>query len=186
MLKEVQDVIKRIEAFLADKDNFETVVEDNYLTIRVFPRNGEPSAYHGYELYLMEKVVATLGHTLDFKLSKDEEGVERFLVTTEANFNLMSYIRKMNDELAEVCRNSDELCTVFVCEKLTEESRGEFTILTGYSNGTWTRCDITKAELLFAATHNIQISPNENGVFWYEDLIQMSNTLFDELENLSE
>lgn len=182
MLKEVQDVIKRIEAFLAEKENFETVVEQDGLAIRVFPRDAEPSIYHGYELFLMEKVVQKLGHTLDFKLSKDDEGIERFIVTTEANFNLMSYIRSTNDILAASCAQSDELSTIFLCEKLTEDSRGEFTILTGYSNGTWTRCDITKAELLYAATHDLAITQNENGIFWYEDLIAMNNSLFDEIE----
>ncbi len=182
MLKEVQDVITRIEAFLADKENFETVIEQDGLVIRVFPRDAEPSVYHGYELHLMEKVVQKLGHTLDFKLQKDDEGIERFIVTTEANFNLMSYIRSTNDILAASIAQSDELSTVFLCEKLTEDSRGEFTILTGYSNGSWTRCDITKSELLYAATHDLVISQNENGVFWYEDLIAMNNSLFDELE----
>lgn len=182
MLKEVQDVIKRIEAFLADKENFETVVEEDGLAIRIFPRDAESSVYHGYELFLMEKVVQKLDHTLDFKLTKDDEGVEHFIVTTEANFNLMSYIRSTNEILATISARSDELSTVFLCEKLTEDSRGEFTILTGYSNGTWTRCDITKAELLFAATHDLQIRQNENGVFWFEDLIVMNNSLFDEME----
>lgn len=182
MLKEVQDVVKRIDAFLAEKENFETVIEEDGLAIRVFPRDAEPSIYHGYELFLMEQVVQKLGNTLDFKLQKDDEGIERFLVTTEANFNLMSYIRQTNEMLAAACTQSDDLSTVFLCEKLTEDSRGEFTILTGYSNGTWTRCDITKAELLYAATHDLPITQNENGVFWYEELITFSHTLFDELE----
>jgi hypothetical protein len=179
MLKEVQDVIKRIEAFLADNDNFETVIEDDYLAIRVFARDGDPTIYHGYELFLMEKVVQKLGFTLDFKLDKSE-GFERFLVTTEANFNLMSYINSTNQMLRS--HQDDMINTVYLTEKLSEDSRGEFTILTGFTNGTWTRCDITKAELLFAAVNDLPISTGDTGIFWYADLIAMNNELFDEVE----
>lgn len=179
MLQEVQDVIKRIEAFLADNDNFETVIEDDYLAIRVFARDGDPTIYHGYELYLMEKVVQKLGFTLDFKLDKSE-GVDRFLVTTEANFNLMSYINSTNLMLRS--HQDDMVNTVFLTEKLAEDCRGEFTILTGFTNGTWTRCDITKAELLFAAVNDLPITPGETGIFWYADLIAMNNAFFDEVE----
>ena len=182
MLTEVKAIIAKIEEFLAPNENFETVIEDNGLAIRVFRNDNESSVYHGYELYLMEKVVQKLGHTLDFKLHKDEVGLEYFMVTTDANFNLESYIKRTNDELLKVCVDSDELHTIYICEKLNENARGDFCILTGYSNGTWIRCDITKAELLFAATHQIQVSLNDEGVFWYKDLIEMSNTLFDELE----
>ena len=183
MLKEVQDVIRRIEAFLERNENFETVVDESFLSIQVFPRNGEPTVYHGYELYLMEMVVLKLGNTLDFKLHKDEEGVERFLVTTDANYNIMSAIRSINNALRDEISGSDDLSTVFLCEQLTENSRGEFTILTGYSNGMWSRCDITKAEVLYAVTHNLPITRNDNGIFWFQDLIDMSNLLFDELES---
>jgi hypothetical protein len=179
MLNEVQNVIKRIEAFLTDNDNFETVVEDEYLAIRVFPRDGEPAIYHGYELFLMEKVVESLGFTLDFKLAK-EDGVDRFMVTTDANYNLMSYINSTNQQLRS--HQDDLVNTVFLTEKLSEDGRGEFSILTGFTNGTWTRCDITKAELLFAAVNNLPISTGENGIFWYADLINLNNKLFDEIE----
>lgn len=179
MLTEVQDIIKRIEAFLTDNDNFETVIEDDYLTIRVFPRDGEPNIYHGYELFLMEKVVQKLGFTLDFKLDKSE-GFERFLVTTDANFNLMSYINSTNQKLRS--HQDDLINTIYLTEKLTDDSRGEFTILTGFTNGTWTRCDITKAELLFAAVYDLKITPDESGIFWYADLIEMNNKFFDEIE----
>lgn len=179
MLKDVQEIIKRIEAFLTDNNNFETVVEDDYLAIRVFPRDGEPTQYHGYELFLMEQVVQKLGATLDFKLAK-EDGIDRFLVTTDANFNLMSYIDSTNKMLRS--HQDDIVNTVFLTEKLGEDSRGEFTILTGYTNGTWTRCDITKSELLYAAVNNLQITPAETGIFWYEELIKMNNAFFDEIE----
>lgn len=179
MLQEVQDVIKRIEAFLADNDNFETVIEDDYLAIRVFTRDGDPTIYHGYELFLMEKVVQKLGFTLDFKLNKSE-GFERFMVTTEANYNLMSYINSTNLMLRS--KQDDMINTVFLTEKLSENCRGEYTILTGFTNGTWTRYDITKAELLFAAVNELPISTGESGIFWYPDLIEMNNKYFDEIE----
>lgn len=182
MLKEVQDIIKRIELFLANKDNFETVVEEGGLAISVFPRNAENTLYHGYELYLIEKVVQKLGSTLEFKFVKDDEGVERFIVTTDANFNLESAINTINKSLRNSVMETDELSTVFICEKLTKESHGDYSILTGRMNGSWGRYDITKAEILYAVTHDLNISMDENGIFVYKDLIAMNNQLFDESE----
>jgi len=180
MFKEVQEVVKRIEAYLADNDNFETVVEDDYVAIRVFPRNGDPAIYHGYELHLLEQVFTKLGFTLDFKVIKDE-GFDRFVVTTDATYNLMSYINKTNIALRE--HQDDVVLAVTLTEKLSEDCRGEYTILTALTNGTWTRCDITKAELLYAAVNDLPISVGETGVFWYPDLIEMNGKFFDEWES---
>lgn len=181
MLKEVQDLIKRIETFLEGNKNFETVVDEQHISIHVLSRDGESNIYHGYELYLMEKVVSKLNHTLDFKIIKDD-GTERFVVTTDANYNIMSFVNSTNKLMKNVCSDSDDVCTVFLCEKITEDSRGEFSILTGFTHGSWTRCDITKAELLYAAVFNLSITLNEQGFYWFQELIDMSNAFFDEIE----
>jgi hypothetical protein len=179
MLKEVQDIIHRIENHLAAYESFQTVIEEGGISIRVFDDNGESNVYHGYELYLLEQVVHALDCTLDLKVIKDG-GAERFVVTTDANYNLMSYINSTNIKLRSF--QDDEINTVYLCEKLADESHGNFSILTGYGIGTWSRCDITKSELLYAAVFDLPITQNDSGVFWYNELIEISNKFFDELE----
>ncbi|AQW88903.1 hypothetical protein pEaSNUABM50_00376 [Erwinia phage pEa_SNUABM_50] len=182
MLKEVQDIIQRIADVLKDNNDFSTEIFDEGVGIQVISRNGPANNYHGYELYLMEEVVKSLGHTLDFKIIDGDE-FKRFVVTTDANFNLQSYINSTNLKLRSL--STDELQVVYICEKLTDDSRGEFSILTAYTNGTWTRCDITKAELLYAAVNNLPIEANENGIYWYPKLIEMNGVFFDELSEVA-
>jgi hypothetical protein len=182
MLTEVQEIINNIEAFLEGNDKFETVKEDHGVSIRVFDKSGESTVYHGYELYLMKEVVKALDCTLDFKVVKDGDQ-DRFVVTTDANYNLVSYINTVNTKLRYL--QDDEINMVYLCEKLADDCRGDFSILTGYTIGTWTRCDITKAELLYAAVNELPITQSEGGVFWFADLIGMNNKFFDELETLA-
>lgn len=178
MLKEVKDIIQRIADVLKDNDNFSTEIFDEGVGIKVISKDGSTNNYHGYELYLMDEVIKSLNHTLDFEIITDG-AVDRFMVTTDANYNLQSYINSTNLQLRSF--STDELQTVYICEKLTDDSRGEFCMLTAYTNGTWTRWDISKAELLYAAVNKLHIEANENGIYWYPKLIEMSGELFDEL-----
>ncbi|SOK58657.1 hypothetical protein [Yersinia phage fHe-Yen9-04] len=182
MLTEVQKIIQRIADTLKDNENFNIEIVDEGVAIQVYSRSGQSTCYHGYELYLMEEVVKSLGSTLEYKIITDN-GEEIFVVTTDANFNLQSYINSTNLKLRSF--STDTVNTVFIGEKLTDDSRGEFSILTGYTNGTWTRCDITKSELLYAAVNDLSIEPNESGIFWYPVLINMNGVFFDELSEVA-
>lgn len=179
MLKEVQNIITRINDILKDNNDFETLIEHNNTVITVHTRDEEPNVYHGYELFLLEKVVNKLGKELIFSIIKGD--TQRFVITTDANYNLSSYINKMNKKLKNI--KHDEIGTVFICEKLSPTSHAEFNVLTCYNDGTWKRYDLSKSELLYAAVFDLELECNESGVFWYKDLIEMNNKFYDELQN---
>ncbi len=178
MLSDVKNVITRIATFLKDNENFETVIDDDGLAINVYPRNGKPGSYHGYELYLIDSVVTKLGGELVLRVN-EEEGEHQFTIGTDANYDLVSFVSATNIKLREF--QSDEINTVYLTEKLCDTGRGEFAVLTGFTDGTWKRCDITKAELLYAAINDMQIARSDDGVFWFPELIEMNNKFFDEL-----
>lgn len=179
MLQEVQELIKKIEDSLNGNPDFETVVSHGGTVITVHPRNGEPTVYHGYELHLLDVVVKHLGNELLFSVIQDGDA-KRFMVTTEASYNLTSYINSTNLSLREL--QSDEINTVFLCEQVSSDGRGQFTLLTGYTTGVWSRYDLTKSELIYAAVFGLRTELNENGIYWYPELVEMNRSYCDELE----
>lgn len=181
MLKEVQELISKIEDSLQGNPDFETVLSHNGTVITVYSRDAEPSVYHGYELHLLDIVVKHLGNELLFSVVQDGEQ-KRFMVTTEASYNLTSYINSTNLSLRSL--QSDTINTVFLCEQLSSDGRGQFTVLTGYNTGVWSRYDLTKSELIYAAVFGLKIELNENGIYWYPELVEMNRGYCDELEAL--
>lgn len=181
MLEDVQNIIRKIKEVIDTRDDFSAEILEFGVSIKIKSEYSQDVVYHGYELHLMDLTTKKLGNSLDFKIIEDA-GNPRFVITTDANFNLMSYINTKNNVLRN--NQSDLICVVYISEKLSSDSVGDYSILTGYTNGTWKRYDMAKSEILYAAAHDLEIVQDENGSFWYPELIKINHLYFDELQAL--
>lgn len=188
-VQEVQELIKSIEDFLSDKEDYETVLHHSGTVIQVFYKDFDPIAYHGYELVLFKRAFQQLGSDIEFKIT-ESEGNKYFTINTSAIYNLESTIASFNKRLqtSPEVLNSDEICSVYLGNSLID-SQMEYSILTAKFDGTWMRYDITKSELLYALINKMQLTLSAGaggagGAFVFEDMINMHREYFSVLEKL--
>lgn len=180
MVKDIQHLISKIAKTLDGVEGFSTEMSDNGCVIKVLNNNvAEPSEtlYDGYELLLYSMGSKKLGHEIEFNFHDTEAG-KVFAINTEANLDLRVYMEKMNEKLTHAV--STDIISAVLCDQ-TSSIPHPFCIMTMYKNGNWLRHDLTMAEVLYAATHDLAIE-KEDGAFVYPVLRQMTKDVIEELK----
>jgi hypothetical protein len=177
MIKEVQALIGQIETFLSDKEGFSTETSSKNCVIKVKNASGTENQYDGYELLLYTLAVRKLGDDIELNINSTDDG-KIFAINTKANMDIRQYMTDVN---AELCTYDDEpVQSILVCDQ-TGDSPQPYCVLTIFKNGNWLRQDLTMAELLYAATHELKIE-KQDGAYVYTKLRELADRILKEIQ----
>lgn len=180
MIKDIQQLITQITDFLSDKDGFGTEVSENGCVVKVTNADSTEIQYDGYELLLYTLSTRKLGHDIDLNIHETENG-KVFAINTEASLELRDYMTQINTDLATK-DHGDDVLSVVVCDQ-TSEKPHPYCVLTLFKNGNWLRQDLTMAEILYAATHELVIEKEENA-YVYTKLRVLAKQVIDEIQEI--
>lgn len=181
MIKDIQQLITQISEYLSDKEGFSTEITQNGCVIKVTNPSGADVQYDGYELLLYTLGTRKLGHDIDLNVHDTEDG-KVFAINTDAQMDLRSYMTEINSEISTF---DDELVhSIIVCDQTSGEAH-PYCLMTLFKNGNWLRQDLTMAELLYAATHELKIE-KEEGAYVYPKLRELSQRIISEVQESEE
>lgn len=177
MVKDIQQLISQIEEFLRDKEGFSTEVSNNKCVIKITNPGGPEVQYDGYELLLYTLGTRKLGSDIELNIHDTEDG-KVFAINTEAKLDLRQYMTDVN---AELCTIDDaDVQSIVICDQ-TSEVPHPYCVLTIFKNGNWLRQDLTMAEVLYAATHELTIE-KVDGAYVYPKLRELANRVISEVQ----
>lgn len=180
MIKDIQELMTQIVDYLEDKDGFETALSQNGCVLKVINNNlAEPTEtqYDGYELLLYALGTRKLGHDIDLNIHDTENG-KVFAINTDAQLDIRNYIADVNSLMAST---DDADVQAIVLLDQTGSAPQPFCLMTLYKTGNWLRQDLTLAELLYAATHELHIEKQE-GAYVYTKLRELANRVLEEVK----
>lgn len=180
MIKDIQKLITQITDYLSDKEGFSTETSNQGCVVKVVSPNGTDMQYDGYELLLYTLSTRKLGHDIDLNVRDTDEG-KVFAINTDAELNLREYMSQVNLELTDV--EDDEVLSVVLCDQTSSQPH-PYCLMTMFKNGNWLRQDLTMAEILYAATHELKIEKDENA-YVYTKLRVLAQKIYDEIQELN-
>lgn len=184
MIKDIQTLMAQIADYLEDKEGFETVLSNNGCVLKVINNNLDEATetqYDGYELLLYTLGTRKLGHDIDLNIHDTEQG-KVFAINTEAQLDIRSYISDINSLMAST--DDEDVQAIILCDQ-TGSSAQPLCLMTLYKNGNWLRQDLTMAEVLYAATHELVIEKQE-GAYVYGKLRELANRVLSEVKETEE
>lgn len=184
MIKDIQALISQITDYLSDKEGFETETSQNGCVLKVINKNLDEATetqYDGYELLLYTLGTRKLGHDIDLNIN-DTEGGKVFAINTEAQLDIRAYMTDLNSVLAST--DDEEVQSIVLCDQ-TGAGPHPFNLLTIYKNGNWLRQDLTLAEVVYAATHEIVVEKQE-GAYVYGKLRELAKRVIAEINESQE
>lgn len=184
MIKDIQTLMAQISDYLEDKEGFETELSNNGCVLKVINNNLDEATetqYDGYELLLYTLGTRKLGHDIDLNIHDTEQG-KVFAINTEAQLDIRSYISDINSLMAST--DDEDVQAIILCDQ-TGSSAQPLCLMTLYKNGNWLRQDLTMAEVLYAATHELVIEKQE-GAYVYGKLRELANRVLSEVKETEE
>lgn len=184
MIQDIQTLMNQISDYLSDKDGFETELSANGCVLKVINKNlpeATETQYDGYELLLYTLGTRKLGHDIDLNIHETEAG-KVFAINTDAQFDIRAYMTNINSLMATT--DDADVQSVILCDQ-TGQSAQPLCLMTLYKNGNWLRQDLTMAEVLYAATHDLVIE-KQDGAYVYNKLRELANRVLSEVQQIEE
>lgn len=178
MIQDIQALMSQISDYLSDKEGFETEISNNGCVLKVINNNVDPvqeTQYDGYELLLYALGTRKLGHDIDLNIHETEAG-KVFAINTEAQLDIRAYMSDINSLMATT--DDADVQSIILCDQ-TGDSAQPICLMTLYKNGNWLRQDLTMAEVLYAATHELVIE-KQDGAYVYGKLRELANRVISE------
>ena len=181
MIADIQKLITQIADYLSDKDGFSTEISNEGCVLKVTKPDASEIQYDGYELLLYTLSTRKLGHDIDLNIHDTDEG-KVFSINTDAELDLREYFAQVNLELTDV--EDDAVQSVVLCDQTSSQPH-PYCLMTMFKNGNWLRQDLTMAEILYAATHELKITKDENA-YVFTKLRELAQRIFEELQEAQE
>jgi|SRR6478609_5186891 len=178
MIQDIQALMSQISDYLSDKEGFTTELSNNGCVLKVINNNVDPvqeTQYDGYELLLYTLGTRKLGHDIDLNIHETEAG-KVFAINTEAQLDIRAYMSDINSLMATT--DDADVQSIILCDQ-TGDSAQPICLMTLYKNGNWLRQDLTMAEVLYAATHELVIE-KQDGAYVYGKLRELANRVISE------
>lgn len=178
MIQDIQALMSQISDYLSDKEGFATELSNNGCVLKVINNNVDPvqeTQYDGYELLLYTLGTRKLGHDIDLNIHETEAG-KVFAINTEAQLDIRAYMSDINSLMATT--DDADVQSIILCDQ-TGDSAQPICLMTLYKNGNWLRQDLTMAEVLYAATHELVIE-KQDGAYVYGKLRELANRVIAE------
>lgn len=184
MIQDIQKLISQITDYLSDKDGFVTETTQNGCVLKVINNNLAESTetqYDGYELLLYTLGTRKLGHDIDLNIHETENG-KVFAINTEAQLDIRAYMTELNSVLATT--DDADVQSIILCDQMGQSSH-PFNLMTIYKDGNWLRQDLTMAEVLYAATHDLTVEKQE-GAYVFGKLRELAQRVIAEVNESEE